>query len=384
MTPSGVRVVADDAPLAALDALDLPGPTAVVDHRRPGTADAMAALSSSALPAGTWLVATTSGSTGAPRAVCRTRASWQASVDAFATLTGTRRGTTVLVPGPLSSTLFLYAAWHARQVGATPVLGATTPASVVDVAWDVVHLVPHQLAALLDSLPDDTRALDGRTAVVAGAALPDPIRARARHHGLRVVAYYGAAELSFVAAGDDGSLRLFPGVQAESRDGVLWVRSPYTALGYAPVTAATAGPWRVDDHGWATVGDRGSVLPDGQVVVRGRGGAAVQTGGATVHVADVESALRGNEHVRDVVVVALPHPQLGQVVAAAVESPDATAESLRAWSRQNLDAAARPRHWAVVSRLPRTSAGKPDRGAAARMLQQTWYASPRDLRRHRA
>jgi long-chain acyl-CoA synthetase len=383
VTPSTVRVVADDAPLAALDTLDLPGPTAVVDHRRPGTAAAVAALATSTLPPGTWLVAATSGSTGAPRAVCRTRASWQASVDAVATLTGTRRGTRVLVPGPLSSTLFLYAAWHARQVDARPVLAPLAQASSGDVAWDVVHLVPHQLAALLDATTDDAGALDGRTAVVAGAALADRLRARAQRHGLRVVEYYGAAELSFVAAGDDGALRLFPDVQAESRDGVLWVRSPYTALGYAP-TASAGGPWRVDGQGWATVGDRGSVLPGRRLVVRGRGGAAVQTGGATVHVADVESALRTNDQVRDVIVVALPHARLGQVVAAVVESPDATRDGLRAWARRHLDAPARPRHWAVVAHLPRTGTGKPDRGAALRLLPRTWYASPSDVRRHHA
>lgn len=368
-----VRVVADNAPLAALDALERPGPTAVVDHRRPDIAEAVAACPPSSLPPGTWLVAATSGSTGAPRAVCRTRVSWQASVDAFAALTGTRRDTRVLLPGPLSSTLFLYAAWHARQVGARPVLAPLRQASSDAVAWDVVHLVPHQLATLLDAVADDGGDLHGRTAVVAGAALADRLRARARCHGLRVVEYYGAAELSFVAAGDDGALRLFPDVQAESRDGVLWVRSPYTALGYAATAGAATGPWRCDARGWTTVGDRGSVLPGGRLVVRGRGASAVQTGGATVHVADVESALRSNEQVRDVVVVALPHARLGQVVAAAVESPSATVAGLRSWSRTHLDATSRPRHWAVMGSLPRNSAGKLDRGAAERLLRKTWH-----------
>ena len=367
-----MRVVADDAPLDVLDALDLPGPTAVVDHRRPTALDVAAALSPSTLPTGTWLVATTSGSTGAPRAVCRTRGSWQASVEAFATLTGTGDGTRVLVPGPLSSTLFLYAAWHARQVGAEPMLVPSAAVGSMRAPWDVVHLVPHQLAALLDAAPDDA-GLRGRTAVVAGAALADGLRARALRFGLRVVEYYGAAELSFVAAGDDGVLRLFPGVQAESRDGVIWARSPYVALGYAAGAGPTVGPWRRDARGWMTVGDRGTVLPGGRVVVRGRGGAAVQTGGATVHVADVESALLSCQQVRDVVVVALPHPRLGQVVSALVESPDATPESLRGWARTHLDMASRPRHWAVVPRLPRTGSGKPDRDVAEQMLQQTWH-----------
>jgi len=380
-----LRVVTDDAPLQVLDALERPGPTAVVDHRRPSVADALAAASPRAVPDGTWLVATTSGSTGAPRAVCRTRASWSASVDAFATATGTGRGTRVLVPGPLCSTMFLHAAWHARQVGAQPVLadGALPLADAVDRAWDVAHLVPHLLADLLDAVPSTPSTLGCRTVVVAGAALPTPLRRRAEEHGLRVVEYYGAAELSFVALADGHPLRPFPAVEVQARDGVLWVRSPYLSLGYAGVTGAS-GPWQQDADGWSTVGDRGSVQPDGSIVVQGRGAAAVQTGGATVHVADVEALLRRHGDVTDAVVVGRPHARLGQVVAAAVESSDATLDDVRAWSRAHLDAAARPRHWVVVPRLPRTASGKVDRLAAERLLEQPRPRQTGRTRRHQA
>lgn len=372
MHPPRLRLVTDEHPSAVLDALDEardgapddPPAVLVVDHRTPPTRQQ--ALASLTAPSGTWLVAFTSGSTSAPRAVCRTRASWQASAPVLARLTGTGAATRVLVPGPLSSTLFLHAAWHARAVGAQPVLAPLESAR----GWDVVHLVPHQLSRLLTARDD----LAGRTAVVAGAALPSSTARQAADRGLRLVAYYGAAELSFVALGDP-ALRPFPGAQVEVRDGEIWVRSPYLALGYArpagrPDAASPAGPLRLDENGWATVGDRGEVGADGTLVVHGRGTTAVQTGGATVHVADVEHALRRHPGVTDVVVAGVPHAELGQVVAAVVESSTATVAQMRAWARATLAPAARPRRWLVQAHLPRTGAGKPDRDRAVGLLDQ--------------
>lgn len=354
----GLHVVGDDRPQDVLAALDGPGPVVVVDHSRPPTLPLVRAD----LPVDTWLVAFTSGSTARPRAVCRTRRSWTASIGDVAAATGTARGTRVLVPGPLSSTLFLHAAWHARQVDAHPLLRPLH----TDEPWDVAHLVPHQL----DRLTRDGRDLRGRTAVVAGAALRRPTLLRARDRGLAVVAYYGAAELSFVAVGSE-ELRAFPGVEVAARHGVLWVRSPYLASGYA----GGHGPMRRDDAGWATVGDRGEVRADGTVVVTGRGDEAVQTGGATVDVADVEHAVLQHPDVTDVVVTGVPHDELGQVVAAVVEADlshrpaSVVRAELRATVRADLAPSARPRRWVVVPSLPRTAAGKADRAAAIRLLQ---------------
>jgi long-chain acyl-CoA synthetase len=376
-----LRVVTDDRPQDVLAALEDAEPVAVVDR---AAVDAVTPVPLHAceqhLPPGTWLVALTSGTTAAPRAVCRSRASWEASVAHLAELTGTRAGQRVLVPGPLSSTLFLYAAWHAGQVGAEPVLADPT-GSWAQIAWDVAHLVPHQLARLVD---DPDVELDGRTVVVAGAALPTRLAERARRRGLRVIAYYGAAELSFVAAGTPEALRAFPDAHVEVRDGEIWVRSPYLALDYlTPCSHASdasgssspsgssgpSGPWR-RDGGWSTVGDRGLIGADGSIVVHGRGDTAVQTGGATVHVADAEHVLRAHPEVGDVVVTGIPHRELGQVVAAVVESATASVPELRRWAQAMLPSHSRPRRWAVVDHLPRTESGKVDRAAVAPLLRR--------------
>jgi acyl-CoA synthetase (AMP-forming)/AMP-acid ligase II len=289
----------------------------------------------------------TSGSTSAPRAVLRTTDSWFDSFPDFSLLAGLDHSARVWVPGPPSATMNLFAVVHARHTGATLVDG---PADATH-----AHLTPAQLRTALDQ----GRNLAGVHVVVAGDRLARNVADRARAMDARVSHYYGAAELSFVAWGShEADLRPFPGAEVEVRDGVLWVRSPYLSRGYDGVD----GPLKVDAHGFATVGDRGS-LEGGVLAVAGRGAEVVVTGGATVLVADVEVGLR-RAGVPDVVVVGVPHVRLGSVVAAVVTDV-AIVDRARAAAREALSPVQRPRSWLHLPRLPMTPAGKVDRTAVA-------------------
>ncbi|WP_336208546.1 class I adenylate-forming enzyme family protein [Nonomuraea sp. LPB2021202275-12-8] len=317
-----------------------------------------------------------SGSTGRPRAVVRTRASWTGSFEPLSELTGIGSGDVVLVPGPLQSSLYGFAAVHALAVGATVLApGRWSPGSLPRLLRraTAVHLVPHSLPALLEALPEGGPL---RTAVVGGAALGPGLRERAAAAGVRVVSYYGATELSFVAVDTDGTgLRPFPGVEIEVRTppgqrlGEVWARSPWLAEGYL---AGAAGPLLADGDGWMSVGDVAEpYLPGEALRLRGRGGGAIQTGGATVVPEDVEDVFRSVAGVGDIVVVGSPHPDLGAVVTAVVEvgtgmPPERSA--LEAIARGGLDAAQRPRRWYAVQNLPRTPSGKPARGLVAARL----------------
>jgi long-chain acyl-CoA synthetase len=210
-----------------------------------------------------------------------------------------------------------------------------------------------------------------------------------------VVAYYGATELSFVAVDTDGrGLRPFPGVEIEVRTppdaetenrtpgvetevrmppgrwlGEVWARSPWLAEGYL---AGAVGPLLVDCDGWMSVGDVAApYLPGEALRLRGRGGGAIQTGGATVVPEDVEDVFRSVAGVGDIVVVGSPHPDLGAVVTAIVEvgtgGPPARS-ALEAVARGGLDVAQRPRRWYATKDLPRTPSGKPARGLVAARL----------------
>src|SRR3954465_5106395 len=164
----------------------------------------------------------TSGTTSEPRAVVRTTSSWFDSFPHVTQLAGVHRRARVWLPGPLSATMNLFAAVHARYTGATVV-------DALDGATHA-HLTPAHLRAALQRGTD----LAGVHVVVAGDRLTPDLAALAQAAGARVSQYYGAAELSFVAWGrDEEDLRPFPGAQVEVRDDVIWLRWPYLSTGHA-------------------------------------------------------------------------------------------------------------------------------------------------------
>ncbi len=288
------------------------------------------------------LVLFTSGSSGRPRGVVRTAASWRASLQPLTALTGLTADDVIWLPGPLSSSLSLYGAYHAASIGARVVTGRQL--SPVDAATvTAAHLVPTLLRQL-----DLARLPRLATVVVAGESMPESLRRNG------VVEYYGAAELSFVGARSTaGALQPFPGADVRVSDGEVWVRSAYLARGY--LRAGDDGPLRRDGD-WATVGDRGTLV-DGGFTVTGRGGSGVTTGGHTVVVEEVEAVLSQIAGVRQVAVIGLPHERLGQLlVAVVVGEPGLRGQLVDAV--QALPAPARPVRWLAAEQLPITTAGK--------------------------
>ncbi|MCX2731124.1 AMP-binding protein [Saccharopolyspora sp. NFXS83] len=326
---------------------------------------------------------TTSGSSGAPKVLVRTRGSWLASFTALDVVL--RRDDVVLVPGPLSSSLFLFGALHAlhqdREVRLLPKWSATAVAEQCRDAT-VVHLVPAMLAALLsvwERRPQLLAACALRLVVCGGAGVDGVLEERLRLllPGCELLEYYGSAEHSLIAA-RRGAPRLRPLVDVDVRDamgdslpaelgGVLWVRSELTFDGHLRRGALDAA-----EPGWSSVGDHAVRHDDGTVSVLGRTGSTISTGGALVVAEEVESALRGSADVRDVVVAGTPHRRLGALVTAVLEVDPRTAPTraeLRARTR-HLEPAKRPRRWLAVSALPRTGSGKPARAGIAEGLRE--------------
>jgi len=300
------------------------------------------------IPADTFLLVMTSGTSGRPRAVLRTAESWTSSFPPFTRLTGLTPDDSVLLTGPLHATLHLFAAVHTLWLGAhlTDQPNAAT----------AVHAVPTVLADLLADPPPRLR-----TAVVAGAAVPPALEARASEVGIKMIEYYGAAELSFVGARvAPARLVAFPGVDVRVDNGMIWARSPYLALGRLSLGAPVAFEDLRGVDGFATVGDLGIIDDDTQVLtIRGRADAAVTTGGSTVVVEDVEAVLSTLPGVRAVAVIGLPHVRLGQVVTAVVElEPGVQLGTIRRAARKLLTGPVLPRYWHHIDSLPRLRGGK--------------------------
>ncbi|MCS5717576.1 fatty acid--CoA ligase family protein [Herbiconiux sp. CPCC 205763] len=294
----------------------------------------------------------TSGSSGSPRIVLRTAASWGDSFAAVARYLEAGAGDAVLLPAPPAASLTLFSLAHALEAGPRP-LFAADPHSRSHATS--LHGTPQALRAVLDSGAGSRL----RAALVGGSHLDPALRHRAEAAGIRVTAYYGAAELSFVAVDEGDGLRAFPGVELSVRNGELWVRSPFTAAGYAGATS----PLRRDGE-WATVGDRAELV-DGRLRLLRRADDAILSASATIVPEEVEAVLRSVPGVRDAIVFGLPHPTVGALVAAFVELDDDLALELRRAARERLAPAHRPRRW-FAGELPRTASGKPARAEAAR------------------
>ncbi|MFC7343033.1 AMP-binding protein [Saccharopolyspora griseoalba] len=358
--PDAAAVLADARPDAFIDVTAPPGPDLGTE-----------------LPVGdesTWFyLPTTSGSTGRPKVLARSRRSWLRSFEALGVDLDERDQ--VLIPGPLSSSLFLFGALHALRGGAElRLLGRwSAPAAAEAARWStVVHLVPAQLSALLTVLERDPalRAECGLRLVVCGGAKVEPaleLRLAEALPGCRLVEYYGSAEHSLIAVRHGGALR--PVVDVEVVDGRLRVRSELSFDGYLEGGELVR-------PGTDRTGDRAIQHPDGSLEILGREGAVIDTGGRLVAAEPVEAVLREIDGVLDVVVTATAHPRFGSLVTAVVEG-DARLPRLRAEARERLHPSERPRRWLTVEALPRTASGKPARALIAERLRTGEPLCPR-------
>jgi fatty-acyl-CoA synthase len=131
---------------------------------------------------------------------------------------------------------------------------------------------------------------------------------------------------------------------------------------------ATSATWK---DGWLHTGDLGRLDAEGYLYVVGRKKDVIIRGGNNVHAADVEAVLVEHPAVREAAVVGVPHPVLGEDVAAVVvlvAGADADPEELRAYCAEHLADYKVPRRIEIVEELPRNATGKVLKGELRQML----------------
>jgi long-chain acyl-CoA synthetase len=175
--------------------------------------------------------------------------------------------------------------------------------------------------------------------------------------------FYGSTEGQFTACRSEEWLER-PGTLGRPRpgrrmsadpDGTLWCTVPsYARFEYFGDPAKTAAAWRGDAF---TVGDLGRIDDDGYVWLDGRREDLVISGGVNVYPAEVEAVLREAPGVDDVAVYGADDERWGQRVCAAYVG-SAEPDSLRAFARERLAPAKRPKDYRRMPDLPRTSTGK--------------------------
>lgn len=142
--------------------------------------------------------------------------------------------------------------------------------------------------------------------------------------------------------------------------GEIWMRGPNNVRGYWNKPDETA---KAFTDGWFHSGDAGYVDGDGYIYVVDRIKDMVLRGGENVYCVEVETALFELDDVRDCAVIGLPHPSLGEEVAAVLVGRHADSAARQVEIETHLKGRLAP--YKVPSRifwhageLPRNATGK--------------------------
>jgi acyl-CoA synthetase (AMP-forming)/AMP-acid ligase II len=144
----------------------------------------------------------------------------------------------------------------------------------------------------------------------------------------------------------------------EGAEGEVCARSAYNMIGYWRDPEATGRT--IDAGRWLRTGDIG-VLENGRLRLTTRRSDLIIRGGENVYPAEVENALAEYPGISECIVVGVPHPDLGQEVAAVVVSGGTppTADELTAFAKERLAYFKVPSRWHVTTDpLPRNATGK--------------------------
>jgi long-chain acyl-CoA synthetase len=250
---------------------------------------------------------------------------------------------------------------------------------IADHKVTVFEGVPTMFVALLHA-PDradyDTSSL--RMCISGGAALPvEVLRGFEEAYGVAVLEGYGLSETSPVASFNHPDRVQKPGsIGTPIRDvrmrvvdnsdnevpqgevGEIVISGPNVMKGYWLRPDATAEAIR---DGWFHSGDLARVDEDGYFYIVDRKKDMIIRGGYNVYPREIEEVLYEHPAVAEAAVLGLPHPSLGEEVAAAVAlkpGAEATPEELRDYVKGQVAAYKYPRHVWIVDALPKGGTGK--------------------------
>jgi acyl-CoA synthetase (AMP-forming)/AMP-acid ligase II len=227
-----------------------------------------------------------------------------------------------------------------------------------------------------------------RFVVSGGAPLLANLReALAATLGVPVLEHYGSSEAAQIVSNrpppapykpgtcgipDPGVIRIMAadGREAAAGErGEIWVGGPTVVPGYIDNPELNRLAF-VD--GWFRSGDIGSIDADGFLTLHGRETGLINRGGEKVSPEEVDTALLEHPDVTEAAAFAVPHPRLGEDVAAAVVLKDGamqTALDLRKFLLAKLAPFKIPRRIVFVDGLPKGTTGKVQRQRLVEFLK---------------
>jgi len=162
--------------------------------------------------------------------------------------------------------------------------------------------------------------------------------------------------------GEDGSI-LAPNLVGE-----IVIRGPNVTVGYENNPKANEEGFR---NGWFRTGDQGVKDADGYISITGRLKEIINRGGEKVSPREVDEILMDHPAVAQVVCFGMPHPKLGEEVAAVVvfkEGKTATERELQDFVGQRAADYKVPKKILFMEEIPKGATGKLQRIGLAQKL----------------
>jgi oxalate---CoA ligase len=225
----------------------------------------------------------------------------------------------------------------------------------------------------------------------SSASLPPTVMAELENvFGTQVIEAYGMTEASHQMASNPlgprprkpGSVGIAagPDVAVMGEDGILLppgeigevvIRGKNVTNGYENNEAANQSAFR---NGWFRTGDQGRFDDEGYLFLTGRLKEMINRGGEKIAPREVDEVLLEHSDVAQAVTFALPHPTLGEDVAAAIVlRPGATTteSAIREFAAARLSDFKVPNEVVFVAEIPKGPTGKPQRiGLADKLADQ--------------
>ena len=216
-----------------------------------------------------------------------------------------------------------------------------------------------------------------RLIVSGGAPLtPDVYEGLAAVLGVPVLEHYGASEAAQICANlpppgpskpgtcgipTEGTLKIVgeDGHQlAPNERGEILVGGPNVISGYLEAPELNRNAFV---NGWFRTGDIGSLDTDGFLTLHGREKEIINRGGEKISPLEIDQAILRHPEVAEAAAFAIPHPRLGEDVAAAVvlkEGARVSPMDLREFLASQLALFKVPRRIVLVDHLPKGVTGK--------------------------
>ncbi|MGM0586166.1 MAG: acyl--CoA ligase [Pseudomonadota bacterium] len=154
--------------------------------------------------------------------------------------------------------------------------------------------------------------------------------------------------------------------------GEVVISGPNVTPGYEANPEANAKSFfEAGGKRWFRTGDQGQFDADGFLRITGRLKEIINRGGEKVSPLEVDEALMDHPAVAQAVTFAMPHPKLGEEVAAAVvlkEGAEADEASIRNFVREHLADFKTPRKIVILDEIPKGATGKLQRIGLAEKL----------------